>query len=188
MDEIIVVVVIVIVVVGLIFLYSSYNNLPTTDCGRFGINQGLPSCPNGTQEYGGVCYKDTWPDNTSGGVTSKGTKTAVCTVTYPDCPGIGICTHVPVPNGPPAGTPCNSTTIPGWDDTHFGAGWYYVYQLGVIPTCQRGGTQEIYCQSVGTAASIGLCAKGDNFEGICWGPETCASAGLHRTEICTCAT
>lgn len=188
LQELVSLVSLIVTLIIIYLLYKWIGSFPTTDCGRYGQDEGLPQCPLGSEGYGRVCYKTTWPDNG----TSVAHKTSVCGVNYPDCPGTG-CTHsVDTIGSQDRGTVCNSTTVTEtdgspWSDSYYGDGWYIQY-FGDIAWCQRGGVQDVYCEDIGQESEIGVCAKGDNFEGVCWGPEKCSDNGLYRTEICTCAT
>jgi len=180
LTTIIVLVVILAIVFVAYLIYSYYEELPTIDCTRFGTSQGLPGCPAGTQNILGICYYDTW--SASGGTHSS---SAVCHVSYPDCPYTG-CTHFVGSSDLPDGTPCNSMTIPGWDDAHFGPGWYLT-GVDITKYCHRGGDYGVYCEDAGIPGVIGACAVGDKYGGVCWGPEKCSDYGLVRTSICGCS-
>ena len=175
---IIVIAIIIVIIAPAYYIYQIYTDLPTTDCSRFGQSQGLPDCPAGTQNILGICYTDTW--SASGGTHSD----AICHVDYIDCPYTG-CTHFIGSSDLPDGTVCNSLNIPGWDDTHFGPGWYLT-GVGITKYCHRGGDYGVYCEDAGIPGDIGNCTIGDKYGGVCWGPEKCSDSGLDRYAICTC--
>ena len=176
---IVVVVIILFLVVIAYIIYKYYEELPILDCVKFGTSQGLPDCPTGTQDISGICYYDTW--SASGGTHSG----ATCHVDYLDCP-YGGCTHFVGSSDLPDGTPCSSKTIPGWDDTHFGPGWYLT-GIDITKYCHRGGDYGVYCEDAGIPSQIGVCNVGDKYGGVCWGPHKCSEVNRVRTSICTCS-
>ena len=171
---------IIFIIVVIVIAYYAYLNVPTIDCTRYGQSKGLPNCPKGTQNIAGICYYDTW--SASDGTHSS---SATCHVSYPDCPYVG-CAHEIGHSELPNETPYNSLNIPGWDDAHFGPGWY-VTGANPIKYCHRDGDYGIYCESAGIPGSVGDCAVGDNVGGICYGPVKCSDDGLVRATICSCS-
>lgn len=188
---------VIIIFIIIVFLYYYFNPPPppppespntSTDCSKYGIDAGYATCPQGSVLFEGVCYQDTWPDN----LGTKGTLISKCKVNYPDCSRITGCTtfraNVFIPPGTPPGTPCNKTFIPDWDQAHYGDGWYVSYDgiLSPFPFCRRGGTQNVYCQSVGELKNVGVCAEGDQLGGKCYNVK-CETLGKVRTGTCSCS-
>lgn len=173
--ELIVFFVILLIIVGI--GYYIYNSFPITDCSKYGKAQ-LPSCPEGTQEFAGICYTDNWTKN-------GGKKTAICSVSYPgdgslytNCTGdIGAQIR-----GIYTGDICSNLSL--WDHTDRPGLWVKTAYC----TCQRGGTTVTVpggynCEG---AKLPNVCPSDtDFFEGVCYGGK--CPEGYTRTEICTCA-
>lgn len=169
-----IVTIIIVIVIGY-FIYSWISSLPTTDCPKYGNphligEDGGPECEAGAEEYGGLCYVDTWTAN-------GGRKTAVCTVEYPgdsevftNCGGEIQALNI--------GDDCS--TLPDWTR---GPGWYKT----AVCTCQQGGsiTAAQYCV-LAPQQTPNVCPEGsDYFESACY-TDACPE-GTVRTEICTCS-
>lgn len=164
---------VLIIIIGY-YINAWLSTFSTTSCALYGNVEGLPGCEAGKAYYGGTCYTDTWSD-------SGGTKTAVCTVSYPDC-YIWGCSNRTYNITADAGTPCNSQTIPGWDDAHFGPGWYVTGTIDAAKYCHRGGTFGVYCENDSIPETCP--ANADVFEGVCYSGK--CPEGQVRSEICTC--
>jgi hypothetical protein len=167
-------IVIVIILVILIYVLAGIaSQTPILDCFFYGYANFIgdadgPVCKPGDSDYGGVCYTDTWTAN-------GGSKTAVCTVSYPDISpflitkcGIGIYNL-------DYGQPCD--LIPDWP---YGKGYFKT----AVCTCQGGGTVtgSYYCQNQGFPD---VCPAGtDYYESACY--SSACPAGTTRTGICGC--
>jgi hypothetical protein len=164
-------IVVVIIVILLVFWFV-WSRFPTIDCTKFGLKQGL-GCASNRDYWGGICYTDTWK-------ASNGTKTEVCTVTYSDCPPDG-CTHFVGTSSAENGTECSSKIIPGWNDNHFGPGWYLTGTPGT-KYCHRGGTYAVYCEN---PTIPDTCPNDlEKYAGACYGK---CPTGYNHSSLCTCS-
>lgn len=176
LNAIITLVILVLVIVIGYYIYAWFATLPITNCAVYGTihtigEAGGPICDPGAESYGGLCYNDVWTEE-------GGTKTAICTVEYPqdyhlytDC-SVGIQDLY-------IGDACDKAT--GWPP-NMGLGWHKT----ALCTCQQGGvvTASQYCVLSSDPTPIHCPDGSDYFESACY--STACPSGYKRSEICTC--